>query len=448
MNNKLFRSKLLSNEIVSLIITSQKINIISGDKSLFADTPKDAFSGGIIVKAEEVARVVKNLFKQNRIKNKKVIVSLGSEGVLLRLLNVPFLQPEAIKDIVCKEVSKYIAFSGSKLEADFYPLGDISESGTRKLRVLAVAVKKEIIDSYIETVKLSGLNVQVIDLNCLAILRSVISRVSLSKDATVVALIEDESVVAFIFKDLQIHYLHRLENLDQLQAGLDSVSKYCQSEFGEDVKVQTIISSEIKGVTLAEGISLRDSKESAFSLKINLLPLEELKIKEFDRQTLLFLKIIVSMIFSLLFVFLCLLFATWFNFKQSSYLQENLNQPTPVLNRLLGMENVSKLYAAEMKNQQKIIQAVDQQDWSLILEEIKKVIPKKAFLLSVESNQDNEMNITGEAANADTVFNFVNSLKSSGYFTNVKLVESKDKENQNNVTAYFMIKCRIAIVKQ
>jgi len=110
MNNKLFRSKLLSNEIVSLIITSQKINIISGDKSLFADTPKDAFSGGIIVKAEEVARVVKNLFKQNRIKNKKVIVSLGSEGVLLRLLNVPFLQPEAIKDIVCKEVSKYIFF--------------------------------------------------------------------------------------------------------------------------------------------------------------------------------------------------------------------------------------------------------------------------------------------------------------------------------------------------
>ena len=446
MKSKFFKPKLEKNEIVSLIITSQKINIISGDKSLFVDTPKDAFSEGVIIKTHEVAQAIKNLLILNKVKNRNTIASIGVDGVLLRLLNVPFLKPEAIKDIVCKEVSKYIAFSGEELETDFYPLGDVSESGIRKLRVLAVAVKKEIIDSYIKTIKLAGLNVQVIDLNCLAIIRATISRTSTPKDITILVSVENDVAIAFIFKDSQIYYLHKLDSANQLQAGLDSINKYCQSEFGKDAKIHTIISSEINGLTLAEGLSLRDSKESAFLVKINLLPLEELKTKEFDKQIVLFLTTTISVIAVLLFVFFCLLVATWFNSKQAAHSQENLKKPTPVLNKLLGMEKVSKLYEREIKNQQKIIKAVNQQDWSLILKEIKKVIPKKAFLVRIESNQDNEMNIVGEAANADTVFSFVNSLKSSDYFTDVKLVESKDKENQNNVTAYFMIKCQIAAI--
>ncbi|MFH1504662.1 MAG: PilN domain-containing protein, partial [Candidatus Omnitrophota bacterium] len=350
--------------------------------------------------------------------------------------------PEKIKETIRSEVSRYMLFAGSDILTDFCPLKEVAEEGIKKIRILAAAAKKEVVESYIEVIKLAGLNLRAINAGSLAIAGAVLDREPVSENAAVLVVVEDSKAVIFIFKDGEVNYLYDVDSIKELEQGVESAVAYCESEFGKDCPIKKIISTDIEGISIAGGLILKGAKKGCFKGGINLLPLEEIKIKEFDNNILFFLKSLGILVSALIIWLVLIRFQTWLTFRNIADIQDTLNKPSLVLNELLDVESMSKRYDLELKNQQNIILKAKTKKWAQALEEIKKIIPKKAFLLSIKSGNEGQVTFNGEAVDTSTVFDFVQSLKGSKYFENIKLEKSEDKEEEQ-AHIYFVIKCRL-----
>lgn len=431
--------------IIGLDIGPKEIRVIEGDIEASIPTPEGAVLDGVIVNVKEVSEAVKELFRSKGIANKDVATAVSGKGVVLRLTNVPAIGPEGIKDIIKDEASKYIVFAGSELLTDFYSIEEISEEGSRKLKVLSVAARKEIIDSYVETIKLAELNLQAVDVGSLTLSRAISSKESLSSGITVLAAVEYNTATIFIFKDSKIHYLHNVDPISELNSEIGSITGFCKNEFGEGVEIKKIISTDLKEISIAKGLALRDTGEDKFPVKINLLPLEEIRIKEFNSQAFQFLKALGVIVSILILYFFFLRFQTWLSFRNIAAIQDDLKKPNPVLDKLLDVERMDKLYTLEMKEQKRIILKAESEDWGELLQEIKRIIPKRAYLMSIKSDEKDVVIFKGKAVNQNSVFDLVHSLKESWYFADIKLQESKDEETKEDTRAYFVLKCLLRV---
>jgi len=441
--NKFKLPQTAENPTVGLDIGPKEIRIAEGETVVSIPTPEGSVLDGVIVEKNKVVEAIKDLFASRSITSKNVVIAVSGGGILLRLMNVPPMGPEGIKDIIKNEASNYLVFAGSNLVTDFYSLGETSQEGDKRLKILSVVVKKEIIDSYLETVKSAELNLQAIDISSLSLARAVFSQGLLSQGIVVLAAVEHDRATTFIFKDGGIHYLHSVDSVDDLNSEVESIVSYCRSEFGKSVKIKKIISTKLEGVSVAKGLALRAKEGDKFPVKIDLLPLEEIRTKEFNRQVLNFLKVLGGLSAVMVLWFFFLRFQTHLAFRDVAGIQDAFRKPTPVLDKLLEVERMSKMYRVEMKKQQNIILKVAKETWPEIFEEIKRIIPKKAFLLSIKNDADNTVVFTGRAIDQSSVFDFIHSLGGSVYFEDIELKETKDIETGNGMRSHFVIKCRI-----
>ncbi|MFH1847569.1 MAG: pilus assembly protein PilM [Candidatus Omnitrophota bacterium] len=433
----------LNESILSVEIGFAHVRIIHGDTEVSAVLPERSVVDGVITDIEGVAGVIKNLLKKNKIKAKNAVTAVSGKGLVFRLMEVPFMTPEAIKELIKDEASKYIAFSGSDLLTDFWPVEEFEGEEGRRLKILSVVVKREIVHSYIETIKRAGLKIQSIDVGALNLARSLLFGEPLYEEATILVLTEHDSGVIFIFHDKKLYYLHKIDSIQELDAGLEAVRFYCGNEFGEETGIKEIFSSGYEDISVAKGLILMEAKETDFNIKVNLLPIEELKIALFKRQSFQFLRVLTAVIAVIVFCFFVLRFQTWNAYRNIGHIQNILQKPTPLLEVLLSIEKKIKVYELEKKSQDDIFFTAQKQDWTGILSEIKRSIPKNLYLLGINTNEHGIVTFRGMALDQNAVFDFVRSLKASVFFDNVKLAESKDEIKDGKVYTYFAIKCGI-----
>jgi len=336
-----------------------------------------------------------------------------------------------------------MVFAGDEFLVDYCSLYESKEKDAAGSTVLAAAVKKEVVDSYIEAMKLAGLSLQAISVDSLVIARTALFENLLPEGVVVLAAVEKSSGTVFIFKDGKIYYLHSINSLKQLDEEMETTAAYCRDKFGKDTSVKKVVSTELKELSIAKGLNLWDVKDDSFDLKINLLPLEEIRGKEIDQQVLLFLGALGSVVGILIFLFLFLRFQTWLSFRNAASSQQALSRPDPAFSQLLNTESASRQYALEIGEQQDVLDMARSQNWHVILEEIKKIIPKRAFLLSLISSSQDVIEFEGEAAGADTALDFVRSLKASRHFEDIKLEETKDLDATRAMNTYFVIRCKL-----
>jgi len=435
------------NSIIALDIGPNEIRVMTEEIDAPVRLPlKEAVSKDcVIVDPPKAASVIKRLLRSQGIKSKDAGAVVWGKGVILRLMKVPPLENEAINRIIKEESSKYMVFAGSDLLTDFHTIEEINENGARQLKILSVAIKREIIDSYVETMKLAGLNLRVIETSSVAIARALFLKdTSLLKGSVVLAAVEYDNATIFIFKDGKIHYLHKADTIDELQTEMESITAYCKNEFNEEGEVKEIVSSDLGDVIAAEGLSLRESGKNKFSVKLNLLPVEEIKESKFNLQFTFFKKALAVLAIMMVAYFSVLYFNMWNARRVARIMQKDLKKPIRRLEELIGVAKMDRVYNVEKKQQQKIMMEAEREDWVEILGEIKKIVPKDTYLISLVSNKEGIILFKGEAASQGSVFDLVRSLKESIFFENATLEESKDKEIEGGlIRAYFVIKCEI-----
>jgi type IV pilus assembly protein PilM len=98
---------------------------------------------------------------------------VANQRVVVRLVDVPWMQPNELRSSLAFQAGDYLPIPVDQTELDYAVIGEHEAAGgQRLLRVLLVAAQKEMLAGHLQAVRLAGLRPDGIDLNPIALLRS------------------------------------------------------------------------------------------------------------------------------------------------------------------------------------------------------------------------------------------------------------------------------------
>ncbi len=108
-----------------------------------------AVEDGVLQDPEEVANAISELFKNLKIKNKRVGISISGYSVIVKKINLDVMTDEELSDYIAEEAEQYIPFDIEDVYLDFQVIKSDREDNDR-CEVMLVAAKKEVIDDYLD----------------------------------------------------------------------------------------------------------------------------------------------------------------------------------------------------------------------------------------------------------------------------------------------------------
>jgi len=137
-------------------------------KLAIAYLPPEAIVDGSIIDSMSVTNVITDLLKQNNLKLKDAVSSLTGHSVIIKKVSLPAMTEEELAESIQWEAEQYIPFPMTDVNIDFQILGEDAE-GRGQMDVMLVAVKKEVINDYINVIREAGLNPVVMDVDSFAL---------------------------------------------------------------------------------------------------------------------------------------------------------------------------------------------------------------------------------------------------------------------------------------
>ena len=192
---------------VGIEINAQKINIAQiakqGQqyrllKNISANIPEGVYEDGQIIDSLTLSELIKDILKANKISAKKVSTAVPMREAIIRVIPVPAELDEAeLKDmILMHEAGMYLPYPREEVDLDYAKLGYfMDEDGIEKVNVLLVATKKEVTDLYTEIFEQADLQINVLEINSFALIRTLREQLRQfgSKEAVVLVDIEFDS---------------------------------------------------------------------------------------------------------------------------------------------------------------------------------------------------------------------------------------------------------------
>lgn len=161
-------------------------------------TPPGAIVEGAIKDQEGVVSAIKSLYRNLKVRNSNVAISLSGYSVISKRISLEKMEESALEKAIHEEAEKYIPYDITEVNLDFTVLNaeretqmDKDKEGEPEARnqmdVLLVAAKREIIDEHVELVRAAGLNPGVLDADVFALQNAV--EISLAAPQTCYAII-------------------------------------------------------------------------------------------------------------------------------------------------------------------------------------------------------------------------------------------------------------------
>ena len=116
----------------------------------------NAIKDGVIVDPEVVAKAAYELFDKHligQITTNRVTVSIPATRTFVRTIKLPKLTHKELVDAIRMEAEQFIPVPVDELYMDYM----VIDSADKEVELLAVAAPKKIVDSYMETIRLIGL---------------------------------------------------------------------------------------------------------------------------------------------------------------------------------------------------------------------------------------------------------------------------------------------------
>ncbi|MEO0949081.1 MAG: type IV pilus assembly protein PilM [Cyanobacteria bacterium J06641_5] len=139
------------------------------------DVPEGIFEEGKIVDPPQLAEIIKDLLEEHKIKSSRVATAVPMREAIIRLIPIPAeLSDQELRDIVLnQEAGLYLPYPREEVDLDFQKLGYFEdEDGIEKVQVLLVATRKEVTDTYLDILEQVGLQVDVLEINSFALIRT------------------------------------------------------------------------------------------------------------------------------------------------------------------------------------------------------------------------------------------------------------------------------------
>ena len=130
--------------------------------------PEGAVDDGTLNEPEVVGEIISDLFKNLKIKSKKVGFSISGYSVIVKKVNLAVMEDSQLEENIMAVAEQYIPFDIDDVYLDFQDLKTNSKENDRT-DVMLVAAKKDIVDDYLEMLENIGLTATIVDVDGFAL---------------------------------------------------------------------------------------------------------------------------------------------------------------------------------------------------------------------------------------------------------------------------------------
>jgi type IV pilus assembly protein PilM len=222
-------------------------------------TPRAAIVEGSIKDVEAVSAAIKSLFRNLKVKNKKVAASLSGYSVIAKKIVLDRMEESEIEKAIREEAGKYIPYGINEVSLDYAvldtggPTGESADeneaSGSSgQMNFILVAGKSDIVDEHVALIRAANLNLGVLDVDVFAI-----------QNAAEICIDNPEGCYAVITvgaSELGINTVHRGQSVFSRDSsyGGDQITEAIMSEF--DVPFEQAEKMKLGGVDLDDNTTL------------------------------------------------------------------------------------------------------------------------------------------------------------------------------------------------
>jgi type IV pilus assembly protein PilM len=140
------------------------------------EVPEGIFQGGQIADSPALAELIKVAIGESKLKVDRVATAVPMRESIIRIIPVPAeLDDQELRDMVLNhEAGLYLPYPREEVDLDYQKLGFFEdEDGIQKVQVLLVATRREVTDMYLDTFQQAGLQVDVLEINSFALIRTI-----------------------------------------------------------------------------------------------------------------------------------------------------------------------------------------------------------------------------------------------------------------------------------
>ncbi len=130
--------------------------------------PPEVIVDNAVMDSGTLAQTLRELVESHKIKTKNVATSISGHSVIIRKIQLPVMTREEMEASIQWEAEQYIPFDISEVNLDFQILGP-DQKDPSVMAVVLVAAKKDFVSDYVAVFRESGLNPQVLDVDCFAL---------------------------------------------------------------------------------------------------------------------------------------------------------------------------------------------------------------------------------------------------------------------------------------
>ena len=193
MNNRVLSIE-ISNSFTKICEIDYKVKKPKVYKVLTVETPEGVVVDGMLQPTQEYADHLVNALGTNGIHTKRVIFTISSTRVASREVQIPNVKANKIEALVKANANDYFPVDLTQYEIGHYLAGGLTEEG--KLRVMALAVPKALLNSYYQLAQMCGWEVECFDYSSNSLYQ--ILRDEKSEKVTMMIKIDENSTIVTV----------------------------------------------------------------------------------------------------------------------------------------------------------------------------------------------------------------------------------------------------------
>jgi type IV pilus assembly protein PilM len=202
-----------ANKGIGIELAPERVNIVQLRKQrqgiklenlTSVPVPEGIITEGQINDPPAMAQLIQQALAESKIKASRVATCVPGRDAIVRIIPVPAeLDDRELRDMVLNhEAALYLPYPREEADVDYQKLGYfVDEDGIEKVKVLLVATRKEVTDTYLSTFEQAGLQIDVLEINSFALIRTIRDQLRLfgPQEAAVLVDIEfDSTEIAII----------------------------------------------------------------------------------------------------------------------------------------------------------------------------------------------------------------------------------------------------------
>ena len=175
MDRFLARSQAIGMDIDRSAIKAVQISRSGEDYTLqhtgYRRLPPGVIEDGEVADFEILVRELKEFWETHDFKGKKIVLGIANQKVVVRLLDLPHMEPDDLKSAIGFEAQDHIPMPLDEAVLDYVVVGP-QEEGREMDRIMIVAAQREMIGGFTAAIRKAGLRPVGVDVKALSLLRS------------------------------------------------------------------------------------------------------------------------------------------------------------------------------------------------------------------------------------------------------------------------------------